>query len=81
MMKYNASKLNPGGYYDKMLNDYIESGFGYQDYKGFENWGQNIFSVKKLHELTNVNRELLFRMYIERGWSNVHDVVVWERSA
>lgn len=79
MMLNDPDGLNTGGYYNPMLDAYRETGFGYQDYKGFKDWGQNIFSPGKIAELSGGDPAARLVGLKEVGWSNVHDVAVWTR--
>ena len=68
-----------GGYYDPLLRDYEQSGFGYQDYKGFDNWGQNLFSIEKCLGFSCNNESAQLIGYTEAGWANIHDVASWTK--
>jgi len=79
MMISNPERFNHGGYYDQMLNEYLNIGFGYQDYKGYKNWGQNLFSIQKIAELSQHTKNARLVNYSEAGWANIHDVAVWTK--
>lgn len=79
IMLRDAPRLNMGGYYDPMLADYRATGFGYQDYKGFSNWGQNLFTPGKIAELADGAPNAQLAMLSEAAWANIHDLGVWTR--
>jgi hypothetical protein len=68
--------LNINNYYNQLLSDYHDHGFGYQDYKGFEHWGQNLIKPQELFKLQDINSTL--KIFIERGWCNIHDIYVYQ---
>lgn len=80
MMMRDPGRFNAGGYYEQLLEDYRHTGFGYQDYKGFVNWGQNLFSVGKVAELAEGHDRARLIGYKEWGWANIHDVAVWSKT-
>lgn len=79
LMMSDTKRFNAGGYYDKVLEDYRETGFGYQDYKGFHNWGQNLVSFAKIGELSGDTPDARLACFAEAGWANIHDVGVWTK--
>lgn len=74
-------KFNFRGYYDRMFDDFRSTGFGYMDYSGHRNWGQNLISFGKMEELTPDLPDIHCVATIYRGWANIHDVGIWKRSA
>ena len=67
------------GYYNPLLRKYEKRGFGYQDYRGFENWGQSLLSIKKCIELPDNNMSAKLIGYTEAGWANRQDVASWTK--
>ena len=79
-MMNSPERFNANGYYDDLLNGYRKTGFGYQDYKGFQNWGQNLFTPEKLAALNQGNSGSHVVALIDCGWANIHDVGIWTRT-
>jgi SAM-dependent methyltransferase len=77
MMMSNPERFNTGGYYDELFRQFHETGFGYMDYKGFENWGQNLFTPSKLASLSDGIPSGYPVAVIDRGWANIHDIGIW----
>ena len=81
MMIDTPERFNQGGYYDALLNDYHTNGFGYMIYKGFEDWGQNLITPAKVHQLADRLDGLSCVDVVETGWANIHDVGIWKLDA
>jgi trans-aconitate methyltransferase len=81
MMIADPERHNFRGYYDAMINDYLATGFGYQDYKGFKAWGQHLASIGRVTELASGRAHARLIGYKETGWAGVHDVGVWTKKA
>lgn len=79
MMLTTPERFNQGGYYRQLLDDYVRDGFGYQDYKGFVSWGQNLFSIARVVGLAGDEQRARLVGYKEAGWANIHDVAVWTK--
>ncbi len=75
--------FNPRGYYDPMIRDYLETGFGYQIYKHFTSWGQNLSSIARVTELGAGPEADAAQLvgYKEAGWADIQDVAIWTRRA
>ena len=79
MMIKTPERFNMGGYYDSMINNYLKQGFGYQDYKGFVKWGQNLWKPAQVAQLANDAPDARLVRFSEAGWANIHDVGVWTK--
>lgn len=79
MMLSNPQRHNANGYYAPMIASYLSHGFGYQDYKGFTRWGQNLFAPTKYQALSEPQELARMVGLTEAGWANIHDVVTWTR--
>ena len=79
LMVRDADTLNYKGYYDPMINNYLTTGFGYQDYKNFTAWGQNLASIGRITDLAADQERARLVGYKEAGWAGVHDVAVWSK--
>lgn len=78
-MVRNSDRLNYKGYYDPLIRDYLTTGFGYQDYKNFTAWGQNLASIARVTDLAADEERGRLVGYKETGWAGVHNVAVWSK--
>lgn len=76
---YDLMLKKPEPYYDNMIQQYRAVGVGYQDYKGFVNWGQSLVSVARCVALGSRDPRARLVGYTEAGWANIQDVAVWTK--
>ena len=50
-MTHNPQQFNLRGYYNRMIQDYLATGFGYQIYRDYTSWGQSLSSIARVTEL------------------------------
>lgn len=77
-MLAKPEQFNMNGYYDQLFEDYERTGFGYMDYRGFENWGQNLFRHDRIAEIVR-RADIVEHNVAPRYWAGVQTVAVWRR--
>jgi SAM-dependent methyltransferase len=65
----------------QILRGYDEAGFGYADYAGEKDWGDNVAKPAWVKETISERSALELVDYQELGWSNALDVVTCRRVA
>ena len=82
-MTHNPEQFNPRGYYNRMIQDYLATGFGYQIYRDYTSWGQSLSSIARVTELATGSEAGSARLvgYKEAGWASFQDAAIWTKCA
>ena len=64
---------------EELLNQYIENGYGYTNYRNNKGYGVSIANQKKITELALSSGQWKQIMFLEKGWDNHQDVYALQK--
>jgi SAM-dependent methyltransferase len=65
--------------HERLLNDFLEIGFGYYDYPNMNNYGISLSSPSWVLQKLEKFSDIRILSYYEYGWDNHHDVVACQK--